>query len=331
MAYQTGTASSTEDFMNALQLFAVAEGWTLDIYSTTNDWMAMNNGSVYVQFRWDAQGYIGVFQSLGFVNTSTAPGNHTNDSGLGVVDSSAPYNATLSTTTTNSRVQYMPNGAIVAYHFFTDNTTKYIHCAIETEPGRFYHLSVGTIDKRGVWTGGEYVTSDIGSDTSMPVNIAGSIWQSNASTTSSTVTSFSMHIEGLPGQDVAGKWMIGLTNNTTIGSNSAGNDRAGNPRMTGWAAAYSAGFGLSVSGFPYNTLDGLVPLIPIEVWYKHTPSSGLHNCYLLGWAPDVYVMNMSAYPAGAEITIGADTFMIFPARQKGVSHGNMGYAYRKVV
>lgn len=331
MAYQTGTASSTEDFMNVLQTFAVANGWTLDIYSTTNDWMAMNNGSVYVQFRWDANGNVGIFQSLGFTSTGTAPGNHTDDSGLGIVDASAPYNATLSTSTTNSRVLTLTNGAITSYHLFTDGTTQYIHAVIQVSPGVYYHLSMGTIDKVGTWTGGEYVTGDQGTDASPPVNLSGSAWSSWSGSTTTSNTQFSMHIENLPGQSASGKWMIGLATNTTVGNNAAGNDRGSNPRMAGWVTAWGNGFNLAFSRHRYNLTNGLLPLIPLEVWYKNTVATNQHRCYLLGYAPDVYMMNMGSFNAEDEVTIGPDTFMIFPARQKGVSHGNAAFVYRKVV
>lgn len=331
MAYETGTASSVEDFMDALQTFADAQGWTVDIFSTTNDWMAMSNGSVYVQFRWDANGLIGIFQSLGFVNTSTAPGNHTNDSGLGIVDSTAPYNATLSTTATNSRVSFFPNGPIVAYHFFTPGTTQYIHCVLETSPGVFYHMSMGTINKRGDWTGGEYVTGDQGRDTAMPVSISGGAWQSWSANTTSSNTQCSMHIEGLPGQNANGKWLISLGTNNVAGDNSAGNDRGGNPRMAGWFGAYGNALNVLLGRFAYSSLNGLVPLIPIEVWYKYSVTTSIHQCRLLGYAPDVYLFNMKHYDPGQEFMIGGETYVVFPGRQKGVSHGNLGFAYKKVV
>lgn len=330
MAYQTGTATSTEDFVNTLQTFAVAQGWMLDIFSAGNSWMAMNNGSVYIQVRWDTNGRLGIFQSLGFVNTSTAPGNHTNDAGLCNVDASTPYNSTISSST-NSRFLDLPNGPITSYHFFTDDTTKYIYAVIQVSPGVYYHMGMGTIDKLGTWTGGEFVYGDEGTDTSPPVNVSGTAFTSYSSTTSSSVTQFSMHIEGLPGQNGSGKWMLGLATNNTVGDNPAGNDRSGNPRMTGWVAHISSGFNVALSRFRYGLTNGLLPLMPMEVWYKYTISLNQNRCYLIGYMPDVYVINMALFNAEDEVTIGSDTYIIFPARQKGVSHGNMGYVYRKVV
>lgn len=330
MAYQTGSSSSMEDFMNILQTFAVANGWTLNIYSTTNDWMAMNNGSVYVQFRWDNTTGYGIFQSTGFINTSTAPGNHTNDSGLGIVDASAPYNATLSTASTNARVSFFPAGAITAYHLFTDGTTKYIYAVLETSPGVFYHMGMGSIDKIGTWTGGEFVFGDQSTDATPPVNGTSFPWQSSSASTTSNNTQFSIHIEGLPGQNVNGKWGIGLTNNTTVGDNAAGNDRGGNPRQCCFGSSFRGGFNLAFSRDRMSLTNGLVPLMPIEIWYKNTPVSGQHNHYHIGYAPGVYTMNAGSWVPGDEINIGGNVYKVFPMRQKGVSHGHAAFAYLKV-
>jgi len=331
MAYETGTASSPEDLFNILQTFAVAEGWTLDEYSTTNSWLAMNNGSVFVQFRWGSNGIAAMYQSLAFISSAVAPGNHTDDSGLGIVDASAPYDANVATSSTNTRALFLPSGSITSYHFFTDDTTQHIHCVIQTSPGVYYHWSMGTIDKRGDWTGGEYATGDEDTDTGGAISLEGSVWMANRATVTSSNTQFSMHIEGLPGQNASGKWMVGLATNVTVGDNAGQNDRAGNPRMAGWGASYGAGLHPALSQARYSLLDGLLPLLPIEIWYKYTSSSNLHQMYLLGYAPDVYVCNIASHADASEVTIGSDVFMLFPARQKGISHGNMGFAYKKVV
>jgi len=316
--------------MNILQTFAVANGWTLNIYSSGDSWMAMNNGSVYVQFRWDSTGLLAIFHSLGFISTGTAPGNHTNDSGLGIVDASAPYSAALATSTTNSRVMFLPNGASVSYNLFC-NGSSYIYMVVQTAAGVYYHMGIGTIDKRGDWTGGEFAYGDFNTTASNPISVTGTAFQNRSTSTTGINTQFSLHVEGLPGQDAAGKWAIGLTTNTTSGSNPAGNDRAGNPRMVAWAAAYSSGLNLGFSRLRHSLTNGLLPLLPMEVWYKNSVSSSIHRMYLLGHMPEVYTMNMGSFSAEQEVTIGANTYKIFPARQKGVSHGHMAVVYRKIV
>ena len=55
MAYQTGTASDQTDLMNKLQTFAVANGFTLDNYDSTNRFVSISRpaDNVYVTFYWD--------------------------------------------------------------------------------------------------------------------------------------------------------------------------------------------------------------------------------------------------------------------------------------
>lgn len=329
MAYQTGTASSQEDLMNALNVFAVAQGWTSNIMSTTNDWMALNNGSVYVQFRWDNTGAIAMFHSRGFINTSTAPGNHTDDDGCGTVDASAPYNATIST----GRRINVGNGPYTSYHFFTDGTTKYIHVVLEYSPGIYRHFSFGTINKRGTWTGGEYAVAH--TQLGQFPNAGSVLWSGTDSgtTTADANECGSLHIESFPNQTAGqGKWLL-FTNQTT----SLGNDRQSTPRarIACPGGAYGYNPWLSAYGFfRANLLNGFLPLIPIPIWWRDTAPAP-DQVMLLGFAPDVYMIQMGSLSPGQEFTIGADTYKVFPfVRKQDLSvteeSKNGGLAYRKV-
>jgi hypothetical protein len=333
MAYQTGTATSQEDLMNILQTFAAANGWTVDIMSTTNDWMAMNNGSVYVQFRWDNSTGIAFFHSRGFINTSTAPGNHTDDDGCGTVDATAPYNATVST----GRRLNIGNGPYTAYHFFTDGTTKYIHVALEYSPGQFRHFSVGSVNKIGNWIGGEYcVTSFIGSNAHI-INSSTHdfLWSgvASGSTTADANECGSMHVESFPNQTVGqGKWQLFSNQSASLGNDRQSTPR---PRIASPGGMFSHNPWLNSFGpFRASLLNGFLPLIPIPVWWKDlTPAPD--QLMLLGFVPDVHLMQMANLTPGQEFVIGADTFKVFPALKKssvgsGEESQNCGIVYRKV-
>lgn len=338
MAYETGTATSLEDLMLAVHTFAVAQGWTSNIYNTTNDWMAINNGSVFVQFRWDNANAIAMFQSTGFINTSTAPGNHTNSSGLGQVDATAPYNSTISgvstsnSTTPRMQMRTYSNGPFTAYHLFTDGTTKYIHLAVEVTPGVFTHMSFGTINKRGDWVGGEYAAGhDIGVSAS---SIFGHGISHNASQVNGV--NFSIRAEGLPSQGT-GRWLCARGFSITTGNNSAGNDPAGNPRGEAVPTAFGFGVYANLMAMAVNPGDGLVPLYPIEVFRKHLPAADNEQCILLGTIPGVRTINMNHFQTGSEFSIGASTFIALPAHTRGgagspgLGRGFRGLAYLKVV
>lgn len=64
MAYETGIPTDQEDFIDKLQTFAVANGWTLDYNDQTRDQAGIHLNNVYVQFAWDDATGIAVYQSL---------------------------------------------------------------------------------------------------------------------------------------------------------------------------------------------------------------------------------------------------------------------------
>lgn len=331
MAYQTGTASSQEDLMNILQTFAVAQGWTLDIMSTTNDWMALNNGSVYVQFRWDNNAGIAMFHSTGFTGTGTAPGNQVGDDGCGNLDASAPYNAAV---TLGRRIS-VGNGPYTAYHFFTDGTTKYIHVVLEYSPGLYRHFSFGTINKIGTWTGGQYACAmSIGPNPGIVASSTHSILWSGTdggSTTTDANECGSLRVEGFSNQTGSMKWMLFTTQTSNLG-----NDRAGNARISCPGGFIGCNPWLSSFGFiRASLLNGFIPLIPIPIFWRDTaPDPDFYM--LLGFAPDVWHMQIGNFTPGQEFTIGADTYKVFPIiRKQNTSSSveeskNAGVVYRKV-
>lgn len=65
MAYETGIPTDQEDFIDKLQTFAVANGWTVDLYDATRDICLVRKAGIYVQFEWDNSTGIAVHQSLG--------------------------------------------------------------------------------------------------------------------------------------------------------------------------------------------------------------------------------------------------------------------------
>lgn len=334
MAYQTGTASSLADYAQIVHDFAVAQGWTSNIYSSTNRWMAINNGTSFLQFRWDNANAIAMACSRAFVNTSTAPGNHTDDDNLLQLDASAPYDAAIAVPSNVAfgRRQIRPgsNGPFTSYHLFSPGTTQYIHAILEASPGVFHHMSFGQINKVGTWTGGSYGTTD-GSEGSAYPNGSGGVLFGGGAGVNGYAT-FSLHAEGLPDQDPSGKWMISQSSTVTTGSNPCGNDRAGNPRGIAYGGTNWNSLNSRLIGLRASLLTGFVPLHPIPILRRHNIGTTDARYIVLGYAPDIYLVQMANLEVGQEFTIGSNTYKVFPARQKGSAFSkNMGWAYRKVV
>jgi len=320
MAYETGIASDQHDLLDKLQVFAVANGWTLDEFSTVNKRLCIHKSTVFVQFRYDAVDAIALYQSLGYIDSSTAPGNHTDDSGNG--------QTAANPITTDRRINRIGNGPFNAYHFFLGST--YIHVALEVSVGLYRHMSFGIIVKNGTWTGGEYCAGHVwaAATTGGDSNQHGVLvdWAAGIVQDAATI-----HLEGVAGDPGTQKW--GLLYSGT----SPGNDRGGNLRLNcigGWRD----GFLQNAIGFVQaNPNSGYVPMFPLQVFRRKTGVSP-QQWYLLGALPDIRGINIGQVVPGEEFTVGTDVWKVFPWVRKRFTFatpfldesGNLGVAYKKV-
>ena len=337
MAYETGTASSIEDLMQAFYDFALANGWTGNIFSAANDWCAINNGTEFFQFRWNNIDAVAMFHSTAFVNTSTAPGNHTGSSGLGQIDASAPYNGTISDATTSTanrqQLRLFTNNAITAYHFFAPASgTKYIHVVVERTPGGYSHMSIGSINKRGTWTGGGY-SSGSRVSSSASYSARSGPFGTGATRGFLGTCMFAIRAQGLPGQAAATRWAVNASYTTAVNTD-MDDDAAGNVRSSVVLCGVGQGLFGPFMGMPADPAAGLTPLLPIEIYHTNNVTTDDNRSYLLGYIPDAFIMNMLNYSAGQEFTVGANTYMVFPPAAKGSNTPgdvNRGIAYLKAV
>ena len=150
MSYQNGTATSIADLFTKLNTFAAANGWTVD-YSASDRLFLTRSGasdSVSVAFRWASSSptCAGIYQHTAFINSSTDPGSHTNDSGQGAISGT---NATLLT----GRNVPLTNGSMQYWFFESD---YYIYVVAETASNQVVHFGFGELVQRGSWTGGAF-------------------------------------------------------------------------------------------------------------------------------------------------------------------------------
>ena len=336
MAYETGTASNIADLMDKLQIFAVANGWTKnEPAGSIVDRLSINRNSVYVQFRWATSSptAVGIYQSLGWINTSTNPGNHTSDSGNGYYSAGSVTNANI----LSSRHCEIPNSSM-SYWFFESD--YYLHVVITRASLQYSHFGFGELVKQGTWTGGEYAyghdynstiaNSQISDDATFLLD--GGLGR-DAPTTYRTFAA-TVHIESLAGQAASTKWGLawGDAGNST---NQAGTDRATLQRyniMGGFRGGPVAG---AFARFAYTATSGLTSMYPVNLFYDGGTSGGVRQWYPLGYQPDVRGIDTTAYAEAQEITVGSDTWVVFPVTHKPAVASNgscrtMGVAYKKV-
>jgi hypothetical protein len=320
VAFETGTATSVNDFFQKLSTFAQANGWTEDHSDyVTNRRLSIHRNNTFVQFNWDpaASANVGIYQSTAFTGAGTAPGNHTGDSGQGVVSNT---NATIAT----GRFVALVN-TTMTYWFFEDDF--YLHCVAETSAGVAVHFGMGLLDKFGDnWTGGDYA---YGHKNGASGSASNSAIQADASylldaLCTSNAFMASLKMTGIPSQAV-GTW--GIVGAVT----SPGTDRGGTARSKVYGGYRGNGLARSIGRIGSSNAQGLVAMYPIGVLAQTSTS----DLYFLGTLPDVRGINIQSFALGDTIVIGGDDWLVFPSRVKGEFNSTstskyQGIAYKKV-
>jgi len=327
MAYETGTATDIGDLVDKLFTFATGLSttpWTedeLDIVSKLQGTLSLND--CVVTFRWDStvETDLGLYQSLGWV-TASAAHEMTDDAGGG--DTSMPVS-------TGRRVNFESTGPYTAYHFFAgEGSTPYIYVVVEVSSGIFRHFGFGNLEKFGTWTGGEFVYGHYWYQLDPDNTIANSHSFLLDGMNNDTTACATMHAEGLPNQAVAEKWVAFSSRSGT-----AGTDTSGENRRTVYGGSRCGTWGYYLAALRYSSPNAFKPLIPITVFSLNLDQAP-DDWYWLGQMPDISIVNMHAFTAGQEVTVGSDTWMVFPWVRKRYEQdnneesGNAGVAYKKV-
>lgn len=338
MAFETGTASSMNDLMNKLSIFAVAQGWTEDQLTlesgATDGKMSLHKVGVFVHFAWNSSESpnIAMYQSLGFIGSGTDTWLQTDDSGNGP-PSNPSTGGVWTTTSQNERfIRNIGSGPFPSYHFFEgDGAEDYIHVALEYAPLTYRHFGFGNLEKAWDWTGGEYCyghTQESGDPKAQEILLS----SEGPGFSTPAPRAATIHAEGLPGQPGSSKWgTFGLP--TTLSSSF--NDRAGNFQVRFVGGAPGGPIGGQFNNMPSNSGDGFLPLAANAVWYRDVGPVP-DNVYFMGFQPDVRTLNMRNFQPQDEVTIGADTWIIFPSVRKQNTGSvdeseNLGIAYKKIV
>jgi len=334
MANSTGTATDIDDLFDQLITFATANGWTEEEPTSTNSSPALSRGDCFVQWRYGGTSpptnrTVSMTQALAYINSSTDPGNHTDDSGNGE-ETTTPTDAVLKAERCISDFGDGP----FSYWFFEDDADQpYIHVVVEVRTEEYRHFGFGTISKFGSWTGGEYAYGHYqaaggtnGATLASATVLLDGLYED--ATVSTAKRAATIHIEGMPNQAAAGKW------GQVAGGNSARpDDRAGEDKIRIQGGFRSGPVANSWGNFSGAALDGLVPMYQIALFYVDEVSD---HAYYLGNMIDVRGLNNRHFTPGEEVVIGSDTWVVFPMSIRtatltvALSSAYSGIAYRKV-
>lgn len=340
MAFQQGSATDIDDLFGDLDTFLTgALGWTLN-GTVQNTGFGFSKGNIFVQFRYDGSSpvapgrHLAIYQSLGY--DSSVPGDNPDDSGNGFRQiSGTPADASLD----NSRgCSDFGDGPFPNYWFFADTSPDYVHVVVEVRTDEFRHFGFGLLDKFGDnWTGGEYVYGQKATSTNptslidhVGLDALAAVQLGADDNRDDTAT---IHIEGLPGQDPAGKWGVSWSNLNSA----AGVDRAGEERALTIGGARGGPVTAPMGGFGGSAATGLIPMQPINVFYVEPGVSG-QRAMFMGTQKDVRMVNIRDIAPRAEIMISGDDWVFFPTSIRTLQTGSpparssfvAGIAYKKV-
>lgn len=328
--------TTLQDLITKLDAFITANGWTQDQADTTNKKFAWHRGSNYISVRWSTTSptAFGIYHALGYTGGND-PGNHPNDSGNGAISGT---DATILTARhvpcTNTPVQYWA---------FMDSSNDFVHVVVQRNATPEYvHFGWGKIDKIGDWTGGEYCygfmhatagSSDVAMSPNTTVLLDQLLSSTGGTVTNPQLFAATLHAEGLPSQPGAGsgKWLVSLRSDHPSGS--LGNDRGGTARghlLGGFRAGFTA---VPFGRFSGVSDKGLMPMYALVPSYFERTSGDIR---ILGFVPNVRGASIEFFAPGDSVTIGSDTWLIFPVFRKWLSGGltatsaYQGIAYKKV-
>ena len=333
MAYTNQTTTTLPDLISKLDTFLSTNGWTTVHTPASGEWSARKTSTgvdVALATQWEVADpdHLGIYQWHGAVyNSGTSPWLQTNDSGSGGTG----------TTNTAIALSRLAGNLSAPLQFWCFEEDFYFHVVVEASAGEFVHFGAGSLEKFNDWTGGDYVyghrfngttgsnyAMDPGSQHLLDGFVNGTNLEQHAAT---------VYLTGMLNQPASGIYGV------VMGSQSAsalGQDRATIDRIHLMGGLRGGPSTLQWGMFHGNVASGLLPGYPITIFHRDvlggSPTNDIEGP--LGRMPDVRGMSIKNYAGGDELTIGGDTWTVFPTFKKGSganTSGNQGVAYKKIV
>ena len=315
MAYQTGTATDLGDLLTQLDTFIVANGWTQNDFDdgasvAAEGFAQWTKNTIHVGVKWvaNAPNNMSIHQATGN-GGAVFPGAHTGDSGNG-------YNASFGTDAQlddERCVNDIGDGPFVSYHFFEqDASPAYVHVVVEIASETFRHFGWGEMEKFNDWTGGDYcyghfadeATNSSAVDTGAYPLFDG-IQPSTASTARRCAT---IQAQDLPNQLAAERWLHHQGGATDLDSADR-LDTAGEIKRVTFGGFRGGPVAYPMASFRSDVSTGHIPMYPFAIFLRDFTNDFV---YFLGNIPDIRGIDMFNFSAGQSVTIGSDTWFLFP-------------------
>lgn len=305
VAYESGVASSPADLVSKLGTLAAANGWTV---SSATTGVVFRNGDINVGVHADAS-TVYLRGALGY-------------------DSGAAWNAQPGTAPDFSSSD-VGAGPFTAYHAWVgdEGGREYLHCAIEITSGMYRHFVIGQIVPYGAITGGVYVDAVYwhpnGFSTQMLDNPVHRFVCSGHSNTNSPMPKAGWGQFWCDYDSKTDNWQLMYNNASPAIPPIHAN------RVKGSVGPMTMRRALSLAGAMKWNLR--TPLSPME--YMVGRSELLWSA--VGRIPHMRQVSLANYAAADEISVGGETWKVFPIMRRnagtppvGVANSDLyGYAY----
>ena len=270
--YSTGTASGPTAVLQALATFATSAGFTID------------HNSAATGVGW----WLAVHKGSCYLNFFTDTANtYIAMCGATGYNGSNTYNTQPGTSPNSGNSCNCGAGPFTGYHFFsTTGSAAYLHVVIEISAGIFAHFQGGALNAVG--------------GASPCIYIQATNWQYTG-----YYASFPDNGGPLPWSYPNPNGYLGVTVDSTFRWFRPNNSQ---PARVIWPLQANATEYYGISKSP-NTFNGLAVLLPIQSYVERA----VGNIYAyVGDAPDMRLLNIKNNNPKDEITIGSDTWKVFP-------------------
>lgn len=253
------------------------------------------------------------------------PWGQTNDSGNGYSGGTIT-NANLD----NERHAVIGNSPI-RYWCFTGDSPTYAYVVVEVSAGNYQHFGFGVLDKFNDWTGGEFCFANKNGTGALITGVNSHFFMDGrAAGTNEQNFAATVRIEGMTDTPASGRW--GVTISDAQSSAQLGVDSAAVARLH-LVGGYRAGTHFNRFACQPGTISSsLVPSSPIVIYHFDRNVSG-SSTFTNSWAPlgvmpGIRGLSIQNFEAGDTVTIGSDTWYLFPTYRKytTTTNGTTSYA-----
>lgn len=330
MPYETGTSSNVHDLLDKFRLFAIAQGWTANRWVTAGSGreLCIQKGSAFFNFRSYSNETITINGTSGTNRHGIALNGSDGFASGNAWDRQPGYPVRQSGGASDQAHANMPVfvnlGPFPAYHFFApDNKTLY--CELEITTGTFLRFGCGSLDlfNPAAPGGGRFFYSTGGQHPGTGTSVLD--WLGNNMDNSG----YALELVPFRAADYNGS-TFSLAGSFVRVAHDSFDNWAWSSRFTSTNMPNSICQGggchdRPIRDFSPSPLNGIGVLLPNIV----SVNRGQEFLNPIGVMPGLRYMDMTNYLPGAEFTLGADTWKVFPWYAKGGHSLQRGIALLK--